>query len=140
MFALFCACMVVGVPPVFGVVSRLPGFSAAHNERLLIYFLLCWRCWPAGVLTISALAACRARRCGGSGDRRRRSDLVHPDRVAAGPGTLNLSELGGGLKVAWGFVHPPLPGLRRPIPEASPGGVIVRDSALLIWLPLAGAA
>ena len=40
-FALFCVCMVVGIPPVFGIVSRLPGFSAAHNERLLIYFLLC---------------------------------------------------------------------------------------------------
>ena len=39
--ALFCVCMVVGIPPVFGLVSRLPGFSAAHNERLLIYFLLC---------------------------------------------------------------------------------------------------
>ena len=40
-FALFCVCMVVGIPPVFGFVSSLPGFSAAHNERLLIYFLLC---------------------------------------------------------------------------------------------------
>ena len=39
--APFCACMVIGIPPVFGVVSSLPGFSAAHNERLLIYILLC---------------------------------------------------------------------------------------------------
>ena len=40
-FALFCVCMVIGIPPVFGFVSSLPGFNAAHNERLLIYVLLC---------------------------------------------------------------------------------------------------
>src|SRR5262249_25256824 len=26
-FALFCVCMVIGIPPVFGFVSSLPGFS-----------------------------------------------------------------------------------------------------------------
>ena len=32
--------MILGIPPVFGFVSSLPGFSATHNERLLIYVLL----------------------------------------------------------------------------------------------------
>ena len=39
-FALFCGLMVVGADPVFWLVTKLPGFSAAHNQRLLIYVLL----------------------------------------------------------------------------------------------------
>ena len=53
-------------------------------------------------------------------------------------GTLSLSELGGGLRVAWGFEHPPLPASGLAIPAST--GAIIRDSSLLIWLPLAGAA
>jgi len=52
-------------------------------------------------------------------------------------GTLSVHELGSGLDVAWGFAHPPLPppGV---VAEQTATGAIVRDSALLIWLPLAG--
>jgi hypothetical protein len=53
-------------------------------------------------------------------------------------GTLSLSQLGGGLRVAWGFEHPPLPASGLAIPAST--GAIIRDSSLLIWLPLAGAA
>lgn len=136
-FALFCVCMVVGIPPVFGFVSSLPGFSAAHNERLLIYFLLCLALLAGYGLDDLARAVTVPRRglvlgaCAGL--------FVVPFVWLVLAGTLNLSELGAGLKVAWGFVHPPLPppGVSA---EGSVTGAIVRDSSLEIWLPLAGAA
>jgi hypothetical protein len=138
-FALFCACMVVGIPPVFGVVSSLPGFSAAHNERLLIYFLLCLALlagWGLDDLSAPALPAPRFRRVAVAGCA---AIFCVPIAWLLLAGTLSLHELGNGLNVAWGFVHPPLPALgQNPIGTAT--GAIVRDSALLIWLPLAGAA
>ena len=137
-FALFCVCMVVGIKPVFGLVSGLPGFSAAHNERLLIYFLLCVALLAGwGIDDLSAVRLPRPSL--------RRAVLISAGAIVCVPivwlvvaGTLSLSELGGGLRVAWGFEHPPLPASGLAIPAST--GAIVRDSALLIWLPLAGAA
>ena len=34
-------CVVLGIPPVFWVVSRLPVFSSGHNTRLAVLYLLC---------------------------------------------------------------------------------------------------
>ena len=135
-FSAFCACMVVGIPPVFGVVSRLPGFSAAHNERLLIYIML-----SLGLLAGWGLDDLSARRLP---PRPQRQTVIGFSAVIfcipivwmLGAGTINFSEIGNGLKVAWGFVHPPTPAFGANL-ETSPSGVIVRDSALLIWLPLA---
>ena len=36
-----CMCVVLGIPPVFWVVSRLPVFSSGHNTRLAVLYLLC---------------------------------------------------------------------------------------------------
>jgi hypothetical protein len=137
-FALFCVCMVVGIKPIFGLVSGLPGFSAAHNERLLIYFLLCIALFAGwGVDDLSAVRLPRPSL--------RRAVLISAGVIVCIPivwllaaGTLSLSELGGGLRVAWGFEHPPLPAVGLAIPAST--GAIIRDSSLLIWLPLAGAA
>jgi hypothetical protein len=57
--------------------------------------------------------------------------------VAAG--TLDLHELGNGLRVAWGFEHPPVPPAGADV-IGTVTAAIVRDSALEIWLPLAIAA
>jgi hypothetical protein len=137
-FALFCVCMVVGIKPIFGLVSGLPGFSAAHNERLLIYFLLCIALLAGwGIDDLSAVRLPRPSL--------RRAVLISAGVIVCIPivwllaaGTLSLSELGGGLRVAWGFEHPPLPPSGLAIPAST--GAIIRDSSLLIWLPLAGAA
>jgi len=137
-YALFCTCMVLGIRPVFSIVSSLPGFDAAHNERLLIYILL----------SLALLAGwglddlCEIR-------------IPRPSRrlvLAAGAtifcvpivwmllaGTLVVHELGSGLKVAWGFSHPPVPPVGVNV-EGTVTAAIVRDSSLEIWLPLAGAA
>jgi Bacterial membrane protein YfhO len=137
-FALFCVCMVVGIKPVFGLVSGLPGFSAAHNERLLIYFLLCIALLAGwGIDDLSAVRLPRPSL--------RRAVLISAGVIVCIPivwllvaGTLSVSQLSGGLRVAWGFEHPPLPASGLAIPAST--GAIIRDSALLIWLPLAGAA
>jgi hypothetical protein len=135
-FAVFCGCMVVGIQPVFGFVSGLPGFNAAHNERLLIYILLslallagwglddlCERELPQLAERQTILIAAGVIVC-------------IPIVWMVGAGTLNLHELGSGLKVAWGFSHPPVPppGV---LPEGTITAPIVRDSALEIFLPLA---
>lgn len=137
-YGLFCTCMVIGIPPVFGFVSRLPGFDAVHNERLLIYVPLC-----LGLLAgwgLDELSSLRLPRLG-----YRRAVLAASVGIFCVPivwmllaGTLSFHELGSGLKVAWGFVHPPVPppGVSA---EGTYIGAIVRDSALLMWLPLAGA-
>jgi hypothetical protein len=138
LFAVFIVCMVVGVPPVFTVVTKLPGFSAAHNERMFIYFLLCLALlagWGLDDLTSGAA----------SGRVRRRAVLAVAAVTAGVPvlwmlvaGTLKPGALGQGLKVAWGFANPPAPPPTFNV-EGTHTADVVRDSALLIWLPLAGA-
>lgn len=136
-YALFCACMVIGIPPVFGFVSGLPGFDAAHNERLLIYVLLSLALLAGwGLDDLSALAPGRPQRravIGAAG-----AIFAVPIVWMAVAGTLDLHELWAGLKVAWGFAHPPVPpaGVGA---EFTVTGAIVRDSSLEIWLPTAGA-
>ncbi len=136
LFSLFCVCMVIGIPPIFGLVSRLPGFSAAHNERLLIYILLSLALLAGWGLDDLCAAHPLPRPS-------RRAVIAFAGFIFCVPiawlliaGTLSLHELGSGLKVAWGFVHPPVPppGVNA---ETTVTAAIVRDSALLIWLPLA---
>ncbi len=136
-FAVFCALMVVGIPPIFDVVTLLPGFSAAHNQRLLIYVLL-----GLGLLAGWGLDDLSARDLPAAG--RRRLLLAAAAVLAVVPvvwmvlaGTLTLDRIGTALEVAWGFQDPP------PVVFPDPGGSaadVVRMSALLIWLPLAALA
>jgi hypothetical protein len=136
-FALFCALMVVGIDPVFWVVTHLPGFSAAHNQRLLIYVLLGLALlagWGLDDLTAERRPPLP----------RRRLVLALAGAIACVPivwmalaGTLKPGELGRGLEVAWGFADPPA------VDRLNPGNAaadVVRMSALLQWLPLAGLA
>lgn len=136
-FAVFCGLMVVGADPVFWLVTQLPGFSAAHNQRLLIYVLLALGLlagWGLDELT-SDRRPPRAKR---------RLVLAVCAGLACVPlawmllaGTLAPAELGRGLEVAWGFADPP------PVDRLDPGNAAadaVRMSALLEWLPLAGLA
>ena len=136
-FALFCALMVLGIDPVFWLVTQLPGFSAAHNQRLLIYVLLGLALlagWGLDELTGEprpprtrrrvVLAICAGLAC-------------VPLAWMALAGTLAPGELWPGLEVAWGFADP------APVDRANPGNAAadaVRMSALLQWLPLAGLA
>jgi membrane protein YfhO len=137
-YAAFCACMVVGIRPVFSVVSALPGFSAAHNERLLIYVLLSLALlagWGLDDLTAMRLPRLSRRAVLASAA----TIFLIPIAWMVAAGSLDLSRLGSGVKVAWGFAHPPTPPAGVDI-EGTVTAAIVRDSALEIWLPLAAAA
>ena len=136
-YAAFCACMVVGIRPVFSIVSALPGFSAAHNERLLIYVLLSLALlagWGLDDLTTMRLPRPSRRAVLAAAG----TIFLIPIVWMVAAGSLDLSRLGSGLKVAWGFVHPPTPPAGVDI-EGTVTAAIVRDSALEIWLPLAAA-
>jgi hypothetical protein len=138
LYALFCTCMVIGIPPVFGIVSKLPGFDAAHNERLLIYVLLSlallagWGLDDLGAITLPRPSRRVVLAAGAT-------IFCIPIVWLIAAGTLNLHELWAGLKVAWGFQHPPLPPAGSDV-QGTVTAAIVRDSSLEIWLPLAGAA
>jgi hypothetical protein len=102
--ALGAACMMVvlGIPPVFQIVTHLPIFSGGHNGRLAILALLClallagWglddllerpprsAVWAAGAI------------------------FALPIAYAVLRGRTALDAAGHGLKVAWGFATPPI--------------------------------
>jgi hypothetical protein len=136
-FAVFCGMVVLGYDPVFSLVTSLPGFSSAHNERMLIFCLLALALlagWGLDELSSSRLLAARQR------------GLVLAVGVAlfcvplvwmTAAHTLTSRGLGSALRVAWGFAHPPAINGLNPDPS-SPAADIVRMSALLQWLPLAG--
>jgi hypothetical protein len=129
--------VVVGVDPIYSAVTALPGFRTAHNGRLVF-------------LVLFALAML----AGWGLDELSRRDPVPlvPRRMALGAavaifcvpiawllmaGTIAPSKLGPALEVAWGFADAP----RVPHGQAPDGdtAAIVQFSALLQWLPLAGA-
>jgi membrane protein YfhO len=135
-FAVFVVSMVVGLPPVFDLVTKLPLFKAAHNERLLIYFALCLALlagWGLDDLASRRLPSLRSRRAViGAGA----VLLCVPIVWMARAGTLTTDGLASALKVAWGFQHPPAVPPKVDV-LAAPSAYIVRSSALLMWLPLA---
>ena len=138
LFAVFALMIVLGLPPVFHLVTSLPGFSAAHNERLLIYFLLCM-----GLLAGWGLDELSARNP--LAERRRRFVLVSSTGIFLVPfawmalkHTLSTHSLGTALDVAWGFAHPPALPSGLVNLSTTPQAAIIRMSALLQWVPLAG--
>ena len=127
-FGALSLAVVVGIWPVFQIVSRLPGFSGAYNTRLVIVFVLC-----AGLLAGWGLDDLVARRPTG-----RRAALIlgfagvlllTPLVYFLAARTSTFEVFDRALGVAWAFEHPPFGNLP-----------VVQLSALLIWLGVAGAA
>jgi hypothetical protein len=135
-FGCLVLAVVFGVQPLFGLVTALPGFAAAHNARTVIFFLLVLAMlagWGLDDLT---------RRTGD--ERRRRLALAAAGAIFCVPivwmlvaGTLEPGRLRAGLDLAWGFADrlPAEPGQ----PPSDATVATVRMSALLQWLPVAGA-
>jgi hypothetical protein len=115
---------------VFDVVERLPGFSTTHSQPMIAYFLMCMGLlagWGLDDLSQRrpriprkgvVLAVCAAVFC-------------VPLLWMGAAGTLTTTGLKTALKAAWGFSNPP-----PPLTEAAAD--VIRMSALLQWLPLAG--
>jgi hypothetical protein len=138
LFGVFSVIMVLGLGPVFRLVTKLPGFSTAHNERMLIFFLLCLALlagWGLDELAARQRLATRRR------------NLVLASSVGLFlvpfawmelKHTLSSHSLGTALDVAWGFAHPPAMPSGLVDLATTPQAAIIRMSALLQWLPLAG--
>jgi Bacterial membrane protein YfhO len=135
--AAFCLAVVLGADPIFSLLTKLPGFKTAHNGRMVIFILFALALlagWGVDDLTERQLPALT----------RRRVALGAAAALFCVPfvwmlvaGTLELGQLGSALKIAWGFADPPpTQALKAPLPETVAS---IRLSALLQWLPLAGA-
>ena len=105
LFAAFSVVMVLGIPPLFGLVVKLPGFSSTHAETMLIFFLLCLALlsgWGLDELATGKPLEGRARRlvlaCSAA-------IFCIPFAWMALAGTLTTRGLATALKVAWGFAH-----------------------------------
>ena len=137
-FGIFAASMVVGFGPAFDLLTEYaPGFSSAHNQRMLIYCL-----FGLALLAGWGLDDLTGREFSGRG----RTLLLGfagliflvPLVWMTGAGTLTTNGLRKAVEVAWGFADPP-PVDPFDTRDAAVGNV-VRMSALLQWIPLAGAA
>ncbi len=129
--ALGAACMMVvlGLWPVFQIVTHLPVFNGGHNARLAVLALFC-----LALLAGYGMDDVVARR--GSVTRRRLAVgaaavvFAVPIVYALTSGLTAWAQAGHGLAVAWGFVKYGLSWAGKPY--------VVRDSAVWIWLVFAG--
>jgi hypothetical protein len=130
-FGVACLAVAFGIPPVFDLVTRLPLFDIAHNERLIAIALLC-----VALLAGWGLDDLVGERA----PPRRRVALALAGAVAVvpvlwvvGTGKAPLSVLGDALDVAWGFAHPPGP-------QAPDAGDVIRLAATIVFATFAAAA
>jgi hypothetical protein len=124
--------VVLGIPPVFQIVSHLPVFSRGHNTRLAIFYLLCLALlagWGLDDLITKRGDARRRRIALGAAA----AIFVLPIAYTVLRSRTSFDALGDALRVAWGFAHPP--GIDDPAV-----GDVVRGAATLIWVGVAGAA
>jgi Bacterial membrane protein YfhO len=135
--------VLLSVPPFLQIVTRLPVFSSGHNSRLAVLVV-----FPLALLAGFGMDDLLR---GGLSERSRKllltlaaGLLVLPLLYMLQADGVALGHLKEAIKVAWGFVDPPGVSLadnggRQCVPCDSAGDVI-RLSALVIWLTLAGAA
>ena len=138
-FGLLAVLVAVGAQPFFALLTKLPGFNTAHNGRVVIFMLLALALLAGWGLD----ELCEQRRPTRS---RRRLALGVAAAIAVAPvvwmlvaGSLAPSRLPQALKVAWGFVDQPLLAAGESADNPGSNVATIRLSALLQWLPLAGA-
>jgi hypothetical protein len=117
-----------GLPPLYDLVVKLPGFDATNNGRFAVITILCLAVlagWGLDELTGSESAIGRRRAVLGAAA----ALLALPVAIAVGDGQFGRDALGTALKVAWAFQDP------------APGAVaVVKLASVLEWLVLGAAA
>jgi hypothetical protein len=134
LFGALWLAVALGVPPFLQVVTRLPVFSSGHNTRLVVLSML-----AVALLAGWGLQELSSRR-GISPGRVRvvvgiaAALLLVPPAVAIAATGLDPGELGDAFRVAWLFAD-------APTLVTSPGyEAVIRQSSLILWITLAGAA
>jgi hypothetical protein len=136
-FGVLTLAVVVGQAPVATVVFELPGFSTAHNGRMVIFILL-------GLALLAGWGLDELTERAGAVPRRAAALAVaaaiflFPVAWLLVAGTIDLGKLGTAARVAWAFQDPPVPDASLAAIQSA-AAPVVRLSSLLIWLPLAGA-
>jgi hypothetical protein len=128
-FGIFSITIVLGVQPIFGIVTSLPGFHTSQNSRMAILFLLCVALlagWGLDDLSQPLPTLRRRRMLLGAG-----GTLLCLPLVWVALRGESLGRLGHAFKIAWEFVKPGGTALH----SASP---TIRLAALLGWVVLAG--
>ena len=133
-FAGFALAMVVGIEPVFSLVSGLPVFDLAKNGRMIVLLLLCMALlagWALDDLSGPPLSRRRTRMIVGAGF----AIFLFPFAAMLVTGRISLEHLGDAAPIAWLFEDRQSLGLALPqVAEA------IRLAALLEWLVVGGAA
>ncbi|MDA0159603.1 hypothetical protein OM076_04955 [Solirubrobacter ginsenosidimutans] len=119
-------CVVLGIPPVFWVVSRLPVFSSGHNTRLAVLYLLCLALlagWGLDDLVKRGVSRRVLALAGGL--------LAFPVLYTVLRSRSSWDLVGEALAVTFGFDRAPA------LSDPTVGGV-VRGAATLQWMVVAG--
>jgi hypothetical protein len=136
-FGAFTLAVALGVKPIFGAVTRLPGFAAAHNGRLVIFALFVLAMLAGWGLDELSSRTLRRRPRRGLAVAAAAAIFCVPVAWLLVAGTLHPGRLGPALQLALGFSDS---GPADPWRAASATTVAtIRLSALLQWLALAGA-
>jgi MYXO-CTERM domain-containing protein len=135
-FGALTLMLVLGAAPVADLIVELPGFRTAHNGRMVIFVLLALALlagWGLDELTSGERAPLLRRRLALGAAA---AIFCFPFAWLIVAGTIDLGVLKPALKVAWAFRDPPKAATVAELAGVAP---IVRLSALLQWLVLAGA-
>ncbi len=132
LYGLAAMAVVVGIPPVFQLVTHLPVFSSGHNGRLVVLAMLCVALLAGwGLDELTAEVRRRAPRLGWALGLSV-ALLLAPVLFIVLGGKSSLRLLGDALDVAWGLATPP------PATDPDASGTI-RLAALVVWVTVAGA-
>jgi hypothetical protein len=123
-----CMCVVLGIPPVFWVVSRLPVFSSGHNTRLAVLYLLCLALLAGWGLDDLVRRGVSRRVLAAAG-----ALLAFPVLYTILRSRSSWDLLGDALAVTFGLDRAPA------LSDPAVGGV-VRGAATLQWVVVAGVA
>jgi hypothetical protein len=133
LFGALWLAVALGVPPFLQIVTRLPVFSSGHNTRLVVLSMLAVALlagWGLGELLSRGASPGRARIVVWVAA----ALLLVPPAVAIAATGLDAGEMADAFRVAWLFAD-------APTLVTSPGyEAVIRQSSLILWITLAGAA